>query len=348
MNKLISLLKHNAATSWMLVFVLLFYSLMLFGGGSPKKEPAGEAVKKTERMTSRELKQREELFKKNLQAKPDLMAVVSLSLLAVLLTGLFLNIYFLVKKARGVPLISQSLSHGSVGWGLPEVFQVFVFLFFVEAVVLTLEISASVFFNLKSVEKDFFLMVNSLLRDIFVAGFVVILVKRRFGQPLSEIGLTTKHFFKNLKTGFVGYLAIIPSLFLLLFILAAIAQLFSYEPPPQPVVEMYLKESTEKYLIFFTFFVALVGPVIEEIFFRGFTYKAFRTRFGVKAAILASSAIFALLHMNFIAFVPIFFLGIFLAYLYEKTGSLVPSMTVHMLHNLIMVFLTLGFKSLSV
>ncbi|HXV19228.1 MAG TPA: CPBP family intramembrane glutamic endopeptidase, partial [Candidatus Omnitrophota bacterium] len=98
-------------------------------------------------------------------------------------------------------------------------------------------------------------------------------------------------------------------------------------------------------LIYFTFFVAILGPIIEEVFFRGFAYTAFRRKWGVVRGMLASSAVFALMHMNLIAFFPIFVLGIFLAYLFEKTGSLVPSMTVHMVHNLIMVSLTLGFKS---
>jgi membrane protease YdiL (CAAX protease family) len=180
-----------------------------------------------------------------------------------------------------------------------------------------------------------------------VAGFVVLIVARRFKRPLAEIGLTAKNFIQNVATGLVGYLAIIPALLVLLFVLAAAAKLFSYEPPPQPVVEMYLKKSTEPYLLFFTLFVAIVGPAIEEIFFRGFTYKALRARFGIKWALLGSALIFALLHMNLVAFLPILFLGLVLAYLYEKTGSLVPSMTVHMVHNFIMVSLTLGFKSLS-
>ena len=62
----------------------------------------------------------------------------------------------------------------------------------------------------------------------------------------------------------------------------------------------------------------------------------------------ATSGIFALLHLNLIAFLPIFILGLCLSFLYEKTGSLVPCMVLHMTHNLIMVGMTLGFHTLSV
>ncbi len=125
------------------------------------------------------------------------------------------------------------------------------------------------------------------------------------------------------------------------------AQGFSYDPPAKAVVEIYFKKSTEKFIIFLTFFVTVAGPVVEEIFFRGFAYGAARKRYGPVVAMLLTSFIFSVMHLSWLAFLPIFFLGIFLAYLYEKTGSLVPSMSAHILHNVIMVCLTLGFKKLS-
>ena len=348
MAKLLFFFRKNAAAFVMIAFVAFFYSLLYFSNRGVEKEvPEGE-TKRTERLSSEELKQKEELFKKNLQTRPEVLTAVSLGFLAVLSAGFATNLFILIQKSRGSFSVPRTRDHANVPWGLGDVLFVYAFLFFIEAVIVFCEIAAGALFNLKFVEKDLFLMLNSLLRDILVAGIVVYLVARRFRQPVTEIGLTLKGFFKNIWLGVAGYTAIIPLLLIVLFVLAALAQLFHYEPKPQPVVEIYLTEHKENYLIFFTFFVALVGPAIEEIFFRGFTYKALRTRYGIKWGVIGSAAIFAALHMNFMAFFPIFVLGVFLAYLYEKTGSLVPCMTVHMLHNLIMVCLTLGFKSLSV
>jgi membrane protease YdiL (CAAX protease family) len=50
-------------------------------------------------------------------------------------------------------------------------------------------------------------------------------------------------------------------------------------------------------------------------------------------AMALSALFFSFLHTNVIGFVPILMLGIFLAYLREKTGSLIPSITVHVIHN---------------
>ncbi len=348
MTAALGFLGRNKAIILMLAFVGVFYS-GLFLSSQQAREPLPETqLEKTERTAREDMKIREQRFRRNIQAKPALAGAFSLVFLLVVSLGLCLNFYFFMRKARGEELILPSLPHDAVPWGLRELILVSVFLFFAEASILFFEMMLASFINLKGIEKDFFLMANSFLRDVCVAAFVLALVTKKFDRRLVEIGLTLKDFGRNIKTGVLGYLAVIPALLALLVVLALVARAFSYEPPPQPVVEIYLKESTERYLVFFTIFVAVIGPVIEEIFFRGFAYQALRTRFGIRWGILLSAAIFALFHLNFMAFFPIFFLGAFLAYLYEKTGSLVSSMTVHMLHNLVMVTLTLGFKSLSV
>lgn len=163
----------------------------------------------------------------------------------------------------------------------------------------------------------------------------------------SSIGLTKENFSKNIEIGFWSYWGIVPILLALLFLTSVLAKAFSYDLPAQTVVEIYLRESRGRALVFFTLLVVVLGPIFEEIIFRGFAYTALRTRCGTPVAMTLTALIFSVVHLNLAAFLPIFFLGLFLAYLYEKTGSLVPSMTAHVLHNGIMVCLTLGFKALS-
>ncbi|MBU1006915.1 MAG: CPBP family intramembrane metalloprotease, partial [Candidatus Omnitrophica bacterium] len=49
------------------------------------------------------------------------------------------------------------------------------------------------------------------------------------------------------------------------------------------------------------------------------------------------AVVFSLLHANIAGFLPIMALGVLLAYLYEATGSLVASMTVHVIHNSVII-----------
>lgn len=85
-----------------------------------------------------------------------------------------------------------------------------------------------------------------------------------------------------------------------------------------------------------TFFAAaIVAPIVEEIFFRGFVYAGLRARWGVAGALLLSAVFFTALHFTLDLFVPIFILGVFLAWVYEKTGSLYPGILLHASNNAI-------------
>jgi membrane protease YdiL (CAAX protease family) len=75
------------------------------------------------------------------------------------------------------------------------------------------------------------------------------------------------------------------------------------------------------------------------VFFRGFAYNAVKRKWGIPSAMALTAIVFAGLHINLIGFLPIMMLGFLLAYMYEKTGSLISSITIHMIHNA----LTVGF-----
>jgi membrane protease YdiL (CAAX protease family) len=81
--------------------------------------------------------------------------------------------------------------------------------------------------------------------------------------------------------------------------------------------------------------IAIAAPVSEELSFRGFFFGGLRSRLPALAAALISGALFGLLHApGGIGVVPqLFAFGTILALLYEKTGSIVPGMLLHILNN---------------
>lgn len=83
------------------------------------------------------------------------------------------------------------------------------------------------------------------------------------------------------------------------------------------------------------FFVvgAVIAPVVEEIFFRGFLFQGFRQKYGWLAAILLSSAIFGAAHLDPVSLIPTFILGCVLAYVYHRSNSLWPGIIFHALIN---------------
>ncbi len=85
---------------------------------------------------------------------------------------------------------------------------------------------------------------------------------------------------------------------------------------------------------FLFFFVGVVmAPLMEETFYRGFLFKGFRQRYGWKAALIVSSFIFGLSHLQLAALLPTFLLGCVLTYVYHRTNSLYPGMILHFLIN---------------
>jgi len=81
--------------------------------------------------------------------------------------------------------------------------------------------------------------------------------------------------------------------------------------------------------------IAIAAPISEEICFRGMLFGGLRTRMPRIAAALVSGLLFGALHAltGISAVPPLIAFGFILALLYEKTGSIVPGILLHMLNN---------------
>jgi hypothetical protein len=81
--------------------------------------------------------------------------------------------------------------------------------------------------------------------------------------------------------------------------------------------------------------VVLAAPVAEELFFRGLLFGGLRRRFGFRAAALISAAVFAAFHVLPLLMPLLFVVGLGLAWVYERRGSLLPAMAAHAAFNVI-------------
>ena len=85
--------------------------------------------------------------------------------------------------------------------------------------------------------------------------------------------------------------------------------------------------------VWFFFVGAVLAPIVEEMFFRGFLFQGFRQKYGWVSAALISSAIFAGAHLDLVALIPTFILGCLLAYVYNRSNSVWPGVILHVLVN---------------
>ncbi len=98
--------------------------------------------------------------------------------------------------------------------------------------------------------------------------------------------------------------------------------------PGNTVESMVLSSSTWITLLF----AVIIGPIIEEIFFRKLLIDRLQ-RYGDKAAILISALMFGLFHGNFYQFFYAFALGVIFAYVYARTHMLRYCISLHMVIN---------------
>lgn len=84
---------------------------------------------------------------------------------------------------------------------------------------------------------------------------------------------------------------------------------------------------------------AIVGPVIEELVFRGLLYKAWEEKWGWVIAMILSSAVFGAYHGGFW---PAFVGGLIYVALYRRTGSLLAPILVHGIYNGLLWYPLLG------
>jgi hypothetical protein len=194
----------------------------------------------------------------------------------------------------------------------------------------------AVFF--RGMSQNFFMLFHTTLNDLAAFGFIVYFVTRKYGGQLKDVGINFIGWAKDIRIGIVGYLATLPLFLAVLFVLVLISSLASYEPPPHPLVEVFIEEKENPWLVGYSIFLAcVIGPFLEEVFFRGFFYPLVRKVWGVRLALIVTAAFFAFIHRSLFAFWPIFVLGLVLTYLYEKRGTLIPCVTMHVVHNTLFI-----------
>ncbi len=97
-------------------------------------------------------------------------------------------------------------------------------------------------------------------------------------------------------------------------------------------------------IVLLALLVTVAAPLAEETFFRGFLLQGLARRFSFWPAAILTSAAFALAHVWWQLYLPIFVLGLAFAWLFWRTGSLWAPIAAHATINAIslVVALTVG------
>ncbi|NLW16998.1 MAG: CPBP family intramembrane metalloprotease [Firmicutes bacterium] len=172
-------------------------------------------------------------------------------------------------------------------------------------------------------------------------GFLWLYKHFGFWPSLAEFGLTREKFKSSLKSGILAGLAsqainISISLLIVLALGASRA--------------MWARTEREIPLYFwgwavFSISAVIIGPLVEELIFRGVIFEFTKYKYGRRMAIGYTTLIFAIMHgFNPVTLGQSLVSGIVFALVYEREGNLAAPVIGHSVHNLITLLLFVAFS----
>ena len=160
-----------------------------------------------------------------------------------------------------------------------------------------------------------------LLDILLLSGLLLFMNK-----DLSAVGLSIKQLNPGLKTG-MAWSAAFGAV-----VLASGAVLMMAGHSPLGLLKLRLPETQAEIVLFFMV-GGLIGPVAEELVYRGLIYTALR-RWGILAAVSGSTLLFVLSHSLSPGLpLPQIIGGIVFALAYERSKSLFAPIVIHCLGN---------------
>ena len=116
-------------------------------------------------------------------------------------------------------------------------------------------------------------------------------------------------------------------------VVAALLRWFGINPEAQVTVLFIKKHPPGWELAVMGFTAVVLAPLAEEALFRGVLYTALKQRGHPRLALVGTAALFAAIHFNLAALLPLFFLALVFTWLYERTGNLIAPIAAHMMFN---------------
>jgi len=157
--------------------------------------------------------------------------------------------------------------------------------------------------------------------------FLLIFIAIKLEKSAAALGLIPGNIFGGIKKGLIwsAWFGIAAMVLIVLLYLAGLDALrMLYSPLPY----------TKALIIIYLLIGGVIGPLAEEIFFRGILYGYLR-RWGIYTAVTVSTLLFVLPHLAG-SILPVTQLvgGIVFALAYEKEKNLMVPITIHCLGNL--------------
>lgn len=186
------------------------------------------------------------------------------------------------------------------------------------------------------------LVLQSLLFNMAGLALVGLILTRRGISWRRVFGGARLPWSARLGLGMTFYLAAMPLVWFYALIYQAALRAHGYSPAWQEVVQAFTDETSVTVRLLLFLLAVGLAPIFEELLFRGLLLPLAVRRLGVTLAIIAVSALFAVLHFHGPSLVPLFLIAAAFSLGYLASGSLWVPIVMHALFNGVnLVLLTL-------
>jgi uncharacterized protein len=168
------------------------------------------------------------------------------------------------------------------------------------------------------------ILANSIVYSSLILGVIGVMGFQR-ESAVSFFGLQPSKFPKAAGTGLLWLIITYP---LILIAQSFVQAVFGETDDAQMIVRYFLEHPDPRHRA-----AVIVAPVAEEILFRGYFYGVIRRFGGRLPALLTSSLLFAAIHVHLPSMLGLGLLAVILCLLYERTGSLWATITMHATFN---------------
>jgi membrane protease YdiL (CAAX protease family) len=172
------------------------------------------------------------------------------------------------------------------------------------------------------------MIVATVFQDAALIASAVLFARMATRPAPWQFGLRATRFWRALGWAVLGYVGYV-------VIAATYAAAFSIDSQENLPDDLGVDDSTLA-LVAVAILVTVVAPIAEEFFFRGYYFTALRNWKGPWLAAILSGATFGAIHFGSAPpeyVPPLAVLGVALALIYWRTGSLYPCIALHCLNN---------------
>jgi membrane protease YdiL (CAAX protease family) len=176
-----------------------------------------------------------------------------------------------------------------------------------------------------------FTLVATLIQNVFFVGVALVFARSVASPRPWHFGLRRAPLWSTVGWAALGMLAF--------YVLTAVYAAIVDPSAEQDVTDSLGVDEGAAGLIAAGLMVMVIAPFVEELFFRGFFYRALRTRFPLIVAAAVDGLVFGFIHFDFgaadglLLLPPLAFLGVILCLVYERTGTLWAVIGMHAFNN---------------